>query len=94
MPPVAVLIALNYCLFYLINFRSDEILSLYKLRVSLQSPNIEGGNEIKLGAVYRSPRIELADAENPGEPQLRNRLMKAVRLVIASYGVPKFKFLM
>ena len=41
-----------------------------------------------LGAVHRSPDIYLTTEENPGNPQVGDRLMKAVRSVIASNGVP------
>ena len=46
--------------------------------------NDKGDNEIIPGAVYRSPGIYLAAEENPA----RIPSMKAVRLVIASNGVP------
>ena len=38
--------------------------------------------------VLRSPDIYLRAEENPGKPQLGNHLMKAVRLGIASVGIP------
>jgi hypothetical protein len=38
---------------------------------------------MKLGAVHKSPGIYLSAEENPGKPQLGDRLMK----VIASNGV-------
>ena len=41
-----------------------------------------------LGAVHISPGICLTAEENPRKPQLGDRLMKAVRLVIASNEVP------
>ena len=41
----------------------------------------DNDNEMIPGAVRRSPE------ENPGKPQLRDRLPKAVRQVIASNGV-------
>ena len=40
------------------------------------------------GAVHRSPGIYLRTEENPGKPQLRGRLMKTVRPVIALNEVP------
>ena len=39
------------------------------------------------GAVHRFPGIYLTAEENPGKPQFGDRLMKAVRLVIASKEV-------
>ena len=38
--------------------------------------NIKGDNEMILRAVHRSPGICLTAEENPGKPQLGNRLMK------------------
>ena len=46
-----------------------------------------GDNEVKLGAVHRSPGIYLTATENPGKPQLGDRLVKVVRPVITSNGV-------
>ena len=43
---------------------------------------------MKSGAVLISPGIYLMAKENPGKPQLEGRLMKAVRSVICSKGVP------
>ena len=48
--------------------------------------NDKGDNEMILGAVHRSPGLT-AD-ENSRKPQLGDRLMKAVRPVIASIGFP------
>ena len=42
------------------------------------------------GPVHRSPGIYLRAEENPGKPQLGDRLMKTVRTVISN-GVPYFK---
>ena len=39
------------------------------------------------GTVHRFPGIYLTAEENPGKPQFGDRLMKAVRLVIASKEV-------
>ena len=44
-------------------------------------------DEMKPCYVHRSPGIYLMTEENPGKPQLGDRLMKAVRPVIASNGV-------
>ena len=41
--------------------------------------------------VKRSPGVYLAAMENPGKLELRDRLMKTVRSVIASNGVPYLK---
>ena len=41
-------------------------------------------NEMTPGAVHRSPGIYLMAEVNPGKPQLKVYLMKAVQLVIAS----------
>ena len=43
-------------------------------------------NEMIPGAVHRSPGIYLSAEENPGD-----RLIKAVRAVIASIGVPNLQ---
>ena len=40
------------------------------------------------GAGHKSPGICLAGEENPGKPQSGDRLMKALRSVIASNEVP------
>ena len=52
------------------------------------SANDKGDNEVKPGAVHRSPDIYFAAEENPGKPQPGNRLMNAVQPSIASNGVP------
>ena len=41
--------------------------------------------------MFRSPGIYLKAEENGGKPQLGDRLMKAVRLVIESNEVPYFQ---
>ena len=56
-------------------------------RVSCQSVNDKGVNEVKPGVLHRSPGICLRAVENPEKSQLGDRLMKAVRPVIASSGV-------
>ena len=38
--------------------------------------NDKGDNEMILGTVHRSPSIYLTAEENPGKPQLGDRLMK------------------
>ena len=64
------------------------------VRVPSQRPlapsvaNGKGDNEMSLGAVLRSSGICLTAKENPRKPQLGDRLMKAVRPVIALNGVP------
>ena len=45
--------------------------------------NDKGDNEMILRAVHKSPGICLAAEENPGKPQLGDRLMKTVRSGIA-----------
>ena len=40
------------------------------------------------GPAHRSPRIYLMAEENPGNPLLDDRLIKAVLPIIASNGVP------
>ena len=60
-------------------------------RVSRQLPlsaNDKGDNKIISGAVHRSTNIYPTAEKNSGKSQLGDRLMKAVRSVIASYGVP------
>ena len=47
-----------------------------------------GNNDMEPGAVYVSPGIYLMVEENPRKPQLEDRLMKAVRPVVALNGVP------
>ena len=56
-------------------------------RQSLLSSNVKGDNKIKSGAVHRSSGIYFWAEENPRRSQLGDRLMKAVRPVIASNGV-------
>ena len=51
-----------------------------------QSANNKSDNEMILGSVHKSPEICLTAEENPGKPLLEDRLMKAVRPVIASNG--------
>ena len=55
---------------------------------SCQSANIKAENEVKPGAMNRSPGIYLKANKNPGKPQLGDRLMKEVRIIIISNGVP------
>ena len=50
--------------------------------------NDKGDNEMILGAVHRYPGICLTAEENPRKPQLGDRLMKRLKPVIASNGVP------
>ena len=57
-------------------------------RVSRQSANDKGDNKMKPRAVRRFPGIYLTAEENPGEPQLEDRQMMAVRPIITSGGVP------
>ena len=54
-------------------------------RVSRQSAN-DKSDEMIPGAVYRPPDIYFTVEKNPGIPQLRDCLMKAVH--ITSNGVP------
>ena len=49
--------------------------------------NDKCGNEVKSGAVYRFPGIYHTTEINPGKFQIGDRLMKAVRPVIASNWV-------
>ena len=65
-------------------FRANDHLS----RVSRQSANNKRDNEIIPGDVHRSPWIYPSVEENPWKYQLGDRLLKAVRPVIASNGVP------
>ena len=63
-------------------------------RVSRQSRvslNSKGDNEMVPGAVHRSAGIYLIAEENPGKPQLGDRLRNAVRPVIASNVDPFFE---
>ena len=48
------------------------------------STDDKGDSEMIPGAVHRSPGIYLTAEENPGQPQLGDRLMKNVRQVITS----------
>ena len=57
-------------------------------RHSRLSADFNGDNAIKPGSVHISPGIYLMTEENPIKPQLGDHLMKAVRPVIASNGVP------
>ena len=57
-------------------------------RVSRLSDNYKGDNEIQ-GAVHTFPSSFLKAEENPTKPQLGDRMMKAVRPVIASNGFQK-----
>ena len=74
-----------------ISWRCHQLLSAFLgkghlPRVSYQSrlsADERGNNEMIPGAVHRSPGICLTVEENPGNPQLGDRLMKAVRSVIA-----------
>ena len=59
-----------------------------RLRQSRLSANDKGDNEVKPGAGHKSPGIYLTAEENPGKPQLRDHLMRALRPVIASNGIP------
>ena len=64
------------------------------LRVSRQScpsANDKGDNEMIPVAVYRSPGICRIAEETPGKTLARGPSKKAVRLVIASNGVPYSK---
>ena len=56
-------------------------------RQSRLSANDKDDSEMIPGAVPKSQGIFLAAEENPGKPQLGNRVMKAVRPAIASNGV-------
>ena len=58
---------------------------------SLLSANDHGVNEIKMETVHRSPGNCLKAGEKPAKSLLGDRLMKAMRLVIASNGVPNLK---
>ena len=50
--------------------------------------NEKVANGVKPGSVQRSPAIYLTVPEISRKPQLRDRLIKAVRPVITSNGVP------
>jgi len=54
---------------------------------SCLSGNDKDINEMKLGAVNRSPGIYLTAKEYPSKPQLGGHLMKAMRPIIDSNGV-------
>ena len=56
--------------------------------VRLNDDNDKGDKELIPEVVHRSPVIFLTTEENPGKPQLEDRLMKAVRPVIGSNVVP------
>ena len=56
-------------------------------RQSLPSAYGKQGNEVKLGAVHRSPGIDLTPEEVPGKSRQGDRLMNAVRPFIASNDV-------
>ena len=43
--------------------------------------------------MHKSPGIYLIAEEYPGKLQLRGRLIKAVRLIIASNGIPYFQIM-
>jgi hypothetical protein len=57
-------------------------------RQSRLSAKGKNDNEVKQGEVHRSPSIYLTIEESPGKHQLRDRLIKAVRIAIDSNGVP------
>ena len=60
----------------------------HQSRLSRLSANDKVANEMIPGAVDRSPGICLMTEENPGKQHLGNCLMKAVRSLFASNGVP------
>ena len=60
----------------------------HMLRVSRQSTNDKSDNEMIPGVVHRSSGIYFTAEENPGESQLGDSLMKAVRPVTTSNGIP------
>ena len=73
---------------------SGFLVKSHLLRASHQSnrsDNDKGDSEMIPRTVHRSPGINLPADENPGKPQLGDRLMKAVRPVIASDGVSYFQ---
>ena len=55
---------------------------------SLLSANDKDDNKIIPEAVYRSSGIYFTAEESPGKPQLVDRLLKPVRPVNATNGVP------
>ena len=61
------------------SFRVPGQWPLVSSDTSVASANDKSDNEVKQGAVHRSPGIYLKAEENPGKPQLK---------VIASNGVP------
>ena len=58
------------------------------LFVILVENDVVGDNEVKLGAVYRSPGIYLTAEENPRKLQLADHLMKAEEPVTTLNAVP------
>ena len=56
-------------------------------RQSRLSANYKGDNEMVPGAVHISPGIYIKTENNPGKHQLGDRLMTAVRSIIASNGL-------
>ena len=74
-------------------WRSHQLLSGilangHLLRMLCLSANDKGDNKMISEAVYRSPGIYLTVEKNLGKPQLGDRLIKTMRPVIASNGVP------
>ena len=57
-------------------------------RQSCLSANYKSDNEMIPGAAHGSPGIYLRTEENSENPKLGDRLMKALRPVIASNGIP------
>ena len=63
---------------------SGFLANVHLLRVSRKSrlsTNDKGDNEMIPGVVHRTPGIHCKAEENPGNPQLGDRLMKIVRPV-------------
>ena len=59
------------------NHRLANGMKMWKRDASVTSvANDKGDNEMIPGAVHRCPDISLTAEENPGKPQLGNRLMK------------------
>ena len=56
--------------------------------MSLKSANDKGDNGMIPANLHRSPGICLTAEEKPGKRQLGDRLIKAVRPIIASNGAP------
>ena len=52
------------------------------------STSAKSDNEMIPGTVHKSPGIYQMAEENHGKPQLGDRLMKAVRPIVSSNGVP------